>query len=255
MLPVKCPGQDTRFWKPDDIYELKCAQCGAAVEFFKTDGSRRCPGCGSSITNPRVTFGCAQWCEHAVACLGYDPNTLQAKPSARSTLADRIMKALQVELGNDSQRLAHARSVLANAREILRTEGGDPRVVLSAALLHDVGIPQAELKHGSADGHDQELEGPPIARRILSDLDVDTPSVDHVCRIIGAHHTAHGLDSLEFKIIWDADWLENLPHVYPDRSGTELEDLIENTFETERARTLARERFLDDDSGTPQDEK
>jgi len=97
MLPAKCPGQDTRYWKPDDIYELKCAQCGAAVEFFKTDGSRRCPGCGSRITNPRVTFGCAQWCEHAVACLGCDPKSVQSASPAPCSTVNRLIKMLKAK--------------------------------------------------------------------------------------------------------------------------------------------------------------
>lgn len=30
-----CPGQDTRYWGPDDVSEVACATCGYSVEFFK----------------------------------------------------------------------------------------------------------------------------------------------------------------------------------------------------------------------------
>ena len=69
----KCPGQDTRYWKPSDVHEVKCGKCGELVEFFKTDGARRCPGCGARVVNPAVSMGCAQWCKHARECLGFDP--------------------------------------------------------------------------------------------------------------------------------------------------------------------------------------
>ena len=46
-------------------------------------------------------------------------------------------------------------------------------VVRAAAVLHDIGIREAERKHGSSAGKYQEVEGPPIARRILEKLSVD----------------------------------------------------------------------------------
>ena len=34
---MKCPGQDTLYWKPGAIFEAKCPKCGKEVEFFKDD--------------------------------------------------------------------------------------------------------------------------------------------------------------------------------------------------------------------------
>ena len=42
---VRCPGQDQRFWKPGDIFEVKCPGCGGAVEFFKDEPKLKCPKC------------------------------------------------------------------------------------------------------------------------------------------------------------------------------------------------------------------
>ncbi|MFC1781989.1 hypothetical protein ACFL02_00195 [Planctomycetota bacterium] len=67
---VKCPGQDQRFWKPDDIFEVRCRHCGRAVEFFKDDPKRKCPGCKEIVTNPKIEKGCAEWCQYAEQCLG-----------------------------------------------------------------------------------------------------------------------------------------------------------------------------------------
>ncbi|MBN2159160.1 MAG: hypothetical protein JW807_07175 [Spirochaetes bacterium] len=73
MNRTMCPGQDTRYWRPGDIFNVTCGSCGTSVEFFKDDASRRCPGCGIRVRNPRLTMGCAAWCRHARECLGYDP--------------------------------------------------------------------------------------------------------------------------------------------------------------------------------------
>lgn len=67
---MKCPGQDMRYWKPGDIYDIACPACGRAVEFFKDETTRRCKGCHQIVANPRIDFGCAAYCEHAAACLG-----------------------------------------------------------------------------------------------------------------------------------------------------------------------------------------
>jgi endogenous inhibitor of DNA gyrase (YacG/DUF329 family) len=67
---MKCPGQDTRYWKPEDIFNVPCPACGKPVEFFKDDSSRKCPTCGYRFRNPRLDLGCAEWCPYAEQCLG-----------------------------------------------------------------------------------------------------------------------------------------------------------------------------------------
>jgi len=67
---MKCPGQDMRYWKPGDIYEIACPNCGRPVEFFKDETTRRCKGCGEKVANPKMDFGCAAYCQYAAACLG-----------------------------------------------------------------------------------------------------------------------------------------------------------------------------------------
>ncbi len=66
---MKCPGQDTQYWQPDDIFETSCLKCGRSIEFFKDDVSRRCKGCGARVPNPKLDFGCAETCAYADQCL------------------------------------------------------------------------------------------------------------------------------------------------------------------------------------------
>lgn len=69
MTQTICPGQNTMFWKPDDIFEIECPSCHKTVEFYKDDARRRCK-CGHEFLNPKLNEGCAEWCEFADKCLG-----------------------------------------------------------------------------------------------------------------------------------------------------------------------------------------
>ena len=72
----RCPGQDQRFWKPEDIFEVKCQGCGKAVEFFKDEPKLKCRSCSQMVINPKIDLGCAQWCQYAEQCVGSDQENL-----------------------------------------------------------------------------------------------------------------------------------------------------------------------------------
>lgn len=76
---MKCPGQDSRFWKQEDIYEVSCPECGQDVEFFKDDTSRKCTYCGHRFPNPQMDLGCAAYCQFAEQCLGTLPAEIKDK--------------------------------------------------------------------------------------------------------------------------------------------------------------------------------
>lgn len=146
MGKTMCPGQDTAFWRPGDIYEIACSHCGHELEFFKDDVSRRCTGCGSRVQNPKLNLGCAQWCEHAKQCLGYDPKEVLLSEGDDTSLVDKLIDGLKTALGSDQEKISQALTVLEQAKEVLKRrgpEGLDPKVVLSAALLGDLDITAA----------------------------------------------------------------------------------------------------------------
>lgn len=64
-----CPGQDLRYWKPEDIFTVACLHCGAEIEFWKDEPARQCPSCRKQVRNPKLDPGCAEWCQHAPECL------------------------------------------------------------------------------------------------------------------------------------------------------------------------------------------
>ena len=69
MTPAKCPGQDPRFLKAQDIAEAPCPQCGRMVEFWPDEPVRKCSGCGRRLTNPENSMKCLAWCRYAAQCL------------------------------------------------------------------------------------------------------------------------------------------------------------------------------------------
>lgn len=207
-----CPGQDLRCLRPDDVFEVACAACGRGVEFFRDDRSRTCPGCGCRVENPRIDLSCAEWCQYAEACPGYVPEPgKRGLREGEGPLVSRLIGEMKAVFGTDQKRIAHALAVFQHAKDLLRAEGGDPRVVFAAALLHDIGTREAERKHGSAAGRYQEIEGPPIAGKIMESIGLEADVVDHVCRIVANHHSARDIDTTEFRLLWDSDSLVNLP--------------------------------------------
>jgi len=229
----RCPGQDRRFWKPEDIIDVDCASCGRELEFFKAEPLRRCPGCGDRVSNPSVSLGCARWCRYARECLGFDPRTAAAgqKSGKEQPMVKKLLDKIGEEFGDNPERVSHAIKVLEKAERILQEEKAAPRVVLAAALLHDIGMKEAERKHGSAAPRFQELEGPPVARRLLEDFDFSEEDTEHICRIIADHHSGMEDETPEFRVVWDAYRLAGFCEEYPDAGGREKQKLLEKPFQ------------------------
>jgi len=112
---------------------------------------------------------------------------------------------------DDKKRIQHALRVTEYAERIFQYEkNADRDVVLAAAILHDIGIHEAERKYGSSQGKYQEIEGPPIARKIMFEEELPDKLVDEVCQIIAHHHTPGVLNADNFKVVYDADLIVNL---------------------------------------------
>ena len=139
MEQMKCPGQDTRFWKPDDIFVAECPKCGAEIEFFKDDARRRCAWCGHMFYNPKIALGCAEWCQYAEKCV---PELMQEKKAAQ-TFKERLAELVHGHL-QDGQDWEVTAKGMEYALELLKSEGGDPRVVLAAVLLHQLPTEMAQ---------------------------------------------------------------------------------------------------------------
>ena len=168
MEQIKCPGQDTRYWKPDDIFTLECPKCGTEIEFFKDDTRRRCAWCGHLFYNPRIELGCAEYCQFADKCVP----ELMAEKRAMQTFKERLKEQVLARAGGDPEAPARLDQGLSLAVELLKAEGGDPKVVFAAVLLHG-------LTPDEAGKILTELETEPeIAQSILDLVGGKTPDTE-----------------------------------------------------------------------------
>ncbi len=236
---MQCPGQDMRYWKPGAIFDAACPKCGSLIEFFKDESTRKCKSCGHKMVNPRMDFGCASYCQHAEQCLGELPPELLAQ--RKDLLKDRVAVEMKRYFRQDFKRIGHAGKVARYAERIGKAEKGDMVVVICAAYLHDIGIHEAERKYNSAAARHQEEEGPPIAREILTRLSASREIIDEVCDIVGHHHHPRDEETLNFKIVYDADLIVNLEEEEKPLDKEKLAAIIEKSFFTDGGRKLAAE--------------
>jgi HD superfamily phosphodiesterase len=242
---MKCPGQDMRLWKPGDIFDTPCPKCGGKVEFFKDEVRRKCH-CGHEIVNPKLDFGCAHWCLYAEQCVGTVPEEVKERQKAeqKDLLRERISLEMKKYFGTDFKRVNHALRVAKYAEQILKMEGGHPLIIMGAAYLHDIGIHEAERKHGSNSGHYQEMEGPAIAKEILERLNVQKEMIEEICDIISHHHSPRGEETLNFQILHEADWLVNIEEEEISKDRKRLGELIGKAFRTVTGKQLAEKFYL-----------
>ena len=86
----------------------------------------------------------------------------------------------------DPKRIQHFIKVYEFARVIGRAEGLDVHTMYCldvASVVHDIGIKPAEEKYGAGHcgGNLQEQLGPEPARKMLTELDLDSGVIDRVC--------------------------------------------------------------------------
>jgi hypothetical protein len=190
---MKCPGQDTQYWNADAVFDAKCPQCSAKVEFFKDDTTRKCGQCGHRFVNPKMDFGCAAYCQYAEQCLGDLPPELVAQQE--DLLKDRVAIAVKRYLKTDFKRIGHMTRRARHAEQIAKAGDLNTQlpVVLITAFVWDL------------DPVENAAEAP-VARSILTDLKAPPPLIERVCKMIGLRRLSQ-TDTVEteFKIVADAE--------------------------------------------------
>ncbi|MBN1227293.1 MAG: phosphohydrolase [Deltaproteobacteria bacterium] len=244
---MKCPGQDTQHWNADAVYEVPCPKCGHQVEFFKDEPTRKCGNCGHKVVNPKLDFGCAAYCTFAEQCLGQLPPELIAEKE--DLLKDRVGIEMRHYFGGDFISSSHGTRAAKYAEKIVTEEkGGNPAVTISAAYLFNIGIKEAEKKHKSTDIKYVKKEGTAVARDILIKLKAKEDFIDEVCEIIGHQYDPNSEESINFKIVYDAEQIVRMEGLKKeselDNDGISKE--IERSFLTEGGRKIAKRILLKD---------
>lgn len=230
---MKCPGQDSRYWSGEDVFEADCPNCGHSVEFFKDDSQQKCRECGHRMLNPKMDFGCASYCPHAEQCLGSMPPELIAKQG--DLFKDRVGLAMRKYFAEDTKHIQHALDVAEHAEVIGKAqEDCDMMVIMAAALLHEIGLKNALKKYNSASAKYLHIEGPPLADEILTDLKAPRELIDEVCDIISHYQWPGDEETVNFKVLHDANLIVNTAQLYQiePHGKTDLDQLAATSFLT-----------------------
>lgn len=146
---------------------------------------------------------------------------------------------------NDVKRINHALKVYGFASCIARSEklsNDEIMIIEITAILHDIGIKEAEKKYNSCGGNYQEIEGPAVARQLLSETKLNSEMLERICFIIGNHHSYHKIDRLDFQILVEADFLVNI--FEDEMSQNSIESVRNKYFKTQTGISMIQSMYM-----------
>ncbi len=146
--------------------------------------------------------------------------------------------------GTDVRRINHALKVYGFASCIARCEGLPEQelvVVDIAAILHDIGIKEAERKYNSSSGHYQEIEGAPMALQLLAEFALDETILDRICFLIANHHSYQKINGADFQILVESDFLVNI--VEDEMQSHSIESIRRKYFKTATGVSIIESMF------------
>ena len=147
--------------------------------------------------------------------------------------------------GNDVKRINHLLKVFSFAHYIGIKENCSTQlqtIIEIAALLHDIGIHEAERKYNSSAHNWQEIEGPIVAKELLKGLNMDTVIQDRILFLIGHHHSYEAIDNTDFQVLVEADFLVNIFEAEKDRAS--VNEIREKIFKTKTGIRLLEQLYM-----------
>ncbi|MCP5515338.1 MAG: HD domain-containing protein [Spirochaetales bacterium] len=158
---------------------------------------------------------------------------------------NNVITDMILYFGDDAKRINHALKVYGFAKAICESEdvsGNEREIIELTAILHDIGIREAERKYNSSAWNYQETEGPPVAREILEKNGIADKITDRVCFIIGHHHRFDKIDGIDFQILVESDLLVN---IFEHGSSKESAESVKNSvFKTQAGIKLLDSIYL-----------
>jgi len=156
-------------------------------------------------------------------------------------LIPEVTKKMMDYFGTDLRRINHALKVYGFAKTMGTLENLIPKEQYAlelSAILHDIGIHEAQRKYQSTSGHHQEVEGPLVARILLQEFPIQEEILDRVLYLIGHHHTYGSIDGLDFQILVEADFLVNIHE--DEMSQKQINAIYQKYFKTSTGQSIMR---------------
>ena len=145
-------------------------------------------------------------------------------------MTEEILLKMIEYFDGDVKRINHAIKVYQFAKLISYKENMEEdeyRALELAAILHDIGIKNAERKYNSSAGKYQEIEGPAVAEELLNEFNVKKDILERIKFLIGNHHSYNKIDKIDFQILIESDFLVNI-----DEDNMKIENIkvIKNKY-------------------------
>lgn len=157
----------------------------------------------------------------------------------------KIINAMIDYYKGDIRRINHFMKVHGLAKTIGEMENLDEKtqeILEIAAVTHDIGIKLSEKKYNSSAGNYQQIEGPDEARKLLTQLEVDTQIIERVCWLIAHHHTYTNITKRDYQILVEADFLVN---AYEDNLNiSSIQNMKNKVFRSESGKKLLENMYL-----------
>jgi CRISPR/Cas system-associated endonuclease Cas3-HD len=156
-----------------------------------------------------------------------------------------VIDAMIVYYAGDARRIQHFLKVYGFAKaigELEKLTNEVQEILEVAAVVHDIGIKVSEEKYHSSAGNYQQLEGPPIAKEMLGKLGYGETFIGRVCYLIAHHHTYNKIDSIDYQILVEADFLVNISE--DDMSEKEINSVKEKVFRTKSGLVFLQNIYL-----------
>ena len=192
---MQCPGQDSRYWDDEAIFEANCSRCGNTIEFFKDDNKRRCKQCGEEMLNPKIDFGCASYCPYAEQCLGSLPPEMIAQK--QELLIDRVAIESKKMLTQDFAKIGLMTKAARFADKIIKSEEAANKAVVMIATYFLPFTTELSANESQTNALEQ------INSR-LNTLGANPGIIDEVCTILTDPLAAAQNSNINHSIVHDS---------------------------------------------------
>jgi hypothetical protein len=152
--------------------------------------------------------------------------------------------AVKDYVDGDEETINYSLKTLDFAERILEKEGGNPKVVIAAAVLREIGVGEEDKGAHKAGKSNEEGDRLDSVKAILERSGATKEIVEEVSQIIQEQLDHRRIETLNSKIVHDAHRLARLSGKSEFLRKAQLKQIISETLLTPTGRKIAEELYL-----------
>ncbi len=160
------------------------------------------------------------------------------------TTSDAAEKMIKFYKGNQED-INHFLKVWSFARIIGESENLDEKTLHTlelTAIVHDISCPLCREKYGNTDGRHQEKESEALVKAFFEGTDIEGETLSHISWLVCHHHTYTNINSIDYRILLEADYLVNAGENKHERAR--IISFRDNVFRTKMGIRLLEDIYL-----------